>query len=287
LITLRAGEIITDTIDRARGPAQGGAMQRLVCLSFLAALLWPHWASAELRPHRAEYSLRLGPAANALRIGTAVSDLAADCSAWKIKRDISTEISITPSWKIAVTSKLDGEEARGGSAFRYRATQIQNGAEKRTEGRVQRTPKEVRAEVTGPNGPAQITMPGATRMPISAIGYMVDRLKSGALSFPALMFDAEVITDAFLVEVEALDRGTMRAARPADRQVVIPNGKSFPVSMSFTRGARQDQKPLFTVTALVWESGVLDRLTVDTGLVSVTADLQSLEMRTTPNCPRS
>ena len=262
-------------------------MQRLVSLSVLAAFLWPQWASAELRPHRAEYSLRLGPAANALRIGSAMSDLAADCSGWKIRRDINTEIAITPSWKIAVSSKLEGEEERGGGAFRYRATQIQNGQERRTEGRVQRTPKETRAEITGPTGPAQTTMPAATMMPISALAYLVDRLKAGALSFPALMFDAEVITDSFLVEVETVDRGTLRAARPADRQVAIPDGKSFPVSLSFTRGARQDQKPLFTVTGLVWDTGVLDLLTVDTGLVSVTADLQTLEMRTIPNCPRS
>ena len=36
-----------------------------------------------------------------------------------------------------------------------------------------------------------------------------------------------------------------------------------------------------------FESGVLDHLTVETGLVSVTADLQSLEMRRAPVCPRS
>jgi len=37
----------------------------------------------------------------------------------------------------------------------------------------------------------------------------------------------------------------------------------------------------------VFDNGVLDRLTVETGLVTVTADLQALEMRPLPNCPRS
>jgi len=32
---------------------------------------------------------------------------------------------------------------------------------------------------------------------------------------------------------------------------------------------------------------VLDRLSVDTGLVTVIADLKSLEMRPSPSCPRS
>jgi len=37
----------------------------------------------------------------------------------------------------------------------------------------------------------------------------------------------------------------------------------------------------------VFDNGVLDRLTVETSLVTVTADLESLEMRPLPNCPRS
>ena len=81
--------------------------------------------------------------------------------------------------------------------------------------------------------------------------------------------------------------GQMRPARPADKPVANPSTVSWPVFMSFTRGRQQDQKPLFSVSALVFDNGVLDRLTIDTGLVTVTADLQSLEMRPVPSCPRS
>jgi hypothetical protein len=57
--------------------------------------------------------------------------------------------------------------------------------------------------------------------------------------------------------------------------------------MSFTRGRDQQQRPLFTLKAELYDSGILDRLTVDTGLVTVTADLTALEMRKPPACPRS
>jgi len=63
--------------------------------------------------------------------------------------------------------------------------------------------------------------------------------------------------------------------------------RAWPVFMTFTRGRQQDQKPLFTVRAVVFANGVLDRLTVDTGLVQITADLQALEMHKQPVCPRS
>jgi hypothetical protein len=101
------------------------------------------------------------------------------------------------------------------------------------------------------------------------------------------MFDGEVIGDAFLIDVTEQERASLRAARPADEPVAMPTGKSWPVFMTFTRGRQQDQLPLFTVSALVFDNGVLDRLTVETGLLSVTADLQALEMRPAPVCPKS
>ena len=76
------------------------------------------------------------------------------------------------------------------------------------------------------------------------------------------------------------------ARAPGERPVAVP-GRSWPVFMSFTRGRDQQQRPLFTLKAQLFESGVLDRLTVETGLVTVAADLVTLEMRKPPACPRS
>jgi len=267
-------------------------MSRRVCFFLVAAFLAPQLlasqaAWAQMQPHRAEYALRLGAAANAPRIGTAIQDLTLDCTGWHLKRDISTEIAVTSSWKLSVASKLDGEEPRSGSGFHYRSVQTQNGNERETRGKVQKAGGETRAEILAPNvPPALLILPPPTLMPIAAVSHLVDRLRAKAVSFPALMFDAEVIGDAFLIDVEQLDPGTLRKASPADQPVAVP-GQSWPVFMTFTRGRRQDQKPLFSVSAQVFESGVLDRLTVDTGLVTVAADLQKLEMHKAPTCPGS
>jgi len=276
------------TIDPMQPRAQGGPMSRLVCLVVTALLCGPTAALAQMQPHRAEYMLRLGTAANAPRIGTAVQDLTQDCAGWRLKRDISTEIALTTAWKMSLSSKLDGEELRSGNGLRYRTVQIQNGSQREIKGRVQRTGGETRAEIIHPDGPpSQFALPVPTLMPVAAINHLIDRLRAGAASFPALMFDAEVISDAFLIEVTELGNGRLRGSRPAGKPVTLPNAKSWPAFMTFTRGREQTQKPLFSVTALVFDNGVLDRLTVETGLVTVTADLQSLEMRPAPNCPRS
>ena len=261
-------------------------MRKLVCFLAAFSALCPQWAAAELLPHRAEYVLRLGPAANAPRIGTAIQDLTQDCAGWHLKRDIRAEIAITPSWKMTVSSKLDGEEQRNGGGLRFRTLQAQNGTERETRGKVQRTAKELRAEIVSANGPKQFVLPPATLMPVAAIGHMIERLGAGADSFPALVFDAEVISDALLVDVTEIDPGVLPAPRPGDQKVSVP-GRSWPVFMTFTRGREQQQKPLFRLKTQVFESGVLDRLSVETGLVVVTADLINLEMRKPAVCPRS
>ncbi len=262
-------------------------MRRAVCFLIAAfALLSPQLATAQMQPHHAEYSLRLGGAVNAPPIGTAVQDLSLDCAGWHLKRDISTEIALTSSWKLTLASKLEGEESRRGQAFRYRDLQIQNGSERETHGRVERVGKQIRADIVSPDGPLQFVLPTSTLMPVSAIDYMIDRLRSGADAFPALTFDAEVIGDAFLVDVTKTDAG-IRPPRPDEDPQVAPAGKSWPVSMTFTRGRQQQENPLFAVNALVFETGVLDRLSVDTGLVTVTADLKKLQMNKAPVCPRT
>lgn len=261
-------------------------MLRLVRFVFAAALLCPFGAAAQVKPHRAEYALRLGVAANAPRIGTAINDLTQDCGGWHLKRDIKTDIALTASWKMSIASKLDGEEAHGG--FRYTTVQIQNGSQRESKGKVQRQAGETRAEIVSAGSPPQqFVLPPPTLMPVAAINYLIERLRAKAASFPTMMFDAEGIGDAFLIDVTEQDRAMLRAARPADRPVAMPPGKSWPVSMAFTRGRQQDQRPLFTVNALVFDNGVLDRITADTGMLSVTADLQDLQMHPAPTCPRS
>lgn len=264
-------------------------MHRLVSLLLAGAVLAPAMAAAQMQPHRAEYALSLGLGPNPARIGTATQDLALDCSSgWHLKRSIRTEIALTTSWKMTLSSKLDAEESRSGTGFRYSAVQIQNGSERETRGKVQRQGGELRAEIVQPgNSPNLFVLPPPTFMPIAAVNHLIERLQAKATSFPALMFDAEVAGDVFLIDVAEQEVAQMRAARRTDKSLAMPSGKSWPVHMTFTRGRQQDQRPLFTVAAQVFDTGVLDRLTVDTGLVTVTADLLALEMRPIPNCPRS
>lgn len=281
-------KLMARTIDPMVGNAQGGAMRRLVRFVLAGTLLAPGLALAQVQPHRAEYSLRLGVAANAPPIGVAVQDLSLDCSGWHLKRDIKTEIALSASWKMSLASKLDGREPKGGSAFSYTTVQVQNGSEREFKGRVQRQGGDLKAEIVQRGGsPNQFVLPPPTLMPVAGLNHLIERLQANAANFPALMFDAELLGDAFLIEVTEQKRDQLRAARPADKPMTAPKGKSWPVFMSFTRGRQQDTRPLFSVGALLFDNGVFDRLTIETGLVTVTADLQALEMRPAPNCPRS
>jgi hypothetical protein len=256
-----------------------------VYFAFMLALLASLPARAQLQPHRADYVLRLGAAPEAARIGRAVQDLSQDCAGWHIARDIRADLMLTPALGLAVASKLTGDESP--RSFRYETVQVQSGVERRVRGRVERQEGEVRAEIVSPDSaPRQLHLPPATLLPVAALQQLIERLRGGADSFRVLAFDAEIIHDAFLVEVTQQDLASLRPPRPVDGGFNRPRGKSWAVNMAFTRG-RQDEQPLFNVSAKVFDNGVLDRLTVETGLLSVTADLQGLEMRSAPSCPRS
>src|ERR1700738_561281 len=263
-------------------------MRALMCFLSAGSLLCPQWAVAQTQPHRAEYALRLGTAVNAARVGSAVQDLTLTCDGWHLKRDVTGEVALSATWKMNLASRLDSEEPRAGDAFRFSTLQVQNGAERETHGKVQRAGNELRAEIVSPTGPAQFVLPQPTLMPVALIDYIVERLRGGAAGFPAVVFDAEGTGETFLIDVRPADPGTIRGRRPADKPVAVP-GKSWPVLMSFTRSHDQphQHKPLFTISARLFESGVLDHLTVETPMPTVTADLQTLEMRKPPTCPPS
>lgn len=259
-----------------------------MCFLSVGALLWPQGASAQLQPYRAEYALRLGTAVNAPRVGSAVQDLALTCDGWHLKRDVKGELALSATWKLNVASKLDGEEPVAGDSFRYRTVQIQNGAERETHGKVQRAGNEWKAEIVSPSGPANSLLPSPTLMPVALIGRVIERLRGGpaAAAFPALAFDAEGTGETFRINVTPVNASTLRGRRPADKPVEVP-GKSWAAQLSFTPGHKPDEKPLFTIRAEVFDSGILDRVTVDAPMATVTADLQSLEMRKPPTCPPS
>jgi len=246
-------------------------------------LLLAQGAAAQVLPHRAEYVLRLGSAINAPRVGTATQDLTLDCDGWHLKRDVKGEVPLSATWKLSVVSQLDSEEHRSGDDLRFRALQVQNGTEREVRGTVQRTGGELRADITSPDGPTQLRLPPLTMMPVASIDYIIAKLRKGSASFPALTFDAQGTNDASRVDVTQIEDSAIRRRPPADKPVVVP-GRSWPVSMSFRKGVTGQPKPLFSFSARLFESGVLDHVTVNADVVTVSADLQSLEMRPSPGC---
>lgn len=251
----------------------------------VVALAVSRAAVAQLQPHRAEYVLRLGTAANAPRIGTAVQDISLDCGGWHIKRDLSSEIAFTPSLKVSLASELDGDEPSDGSAFRYRTVQTENGSRRVAHGEVQRSDGETRAEIVSSAGPEQVILPPPTLMPVAAVSGLVDRLRSRTVTTPTLMFTAEAMGDVFSIDVQEIEAGSLRARPRALGPVVVPSAQSWPILMTFRHVRDQAKKALFSIRARLFGSGVLDRLTIDAGVATVTADLQSLEMHKAPACP--
>lgn len=248
------------------------------------ALAVANAAQAELRPHRAKYSLRLGTAANSPRIGNALQELTLDCKGWHIRREVVAEAALTPSLRVKVSSQLTGDEDRAGNVFRYRSVVVQNGAERETRGSVRREGDTIRTTVESADGTDESILPRSTLMPLAAVGNLVEWLAAGKSFFPFLMFAAEGAGEALRFDVKPISPEALPATPPAEKRLIVPS-RSWPVGMAVTRAGAEDQKAFMSVRAQVFESGVLDRLVIDAGVVTVTAYLQALHMSEMPDCP--
>jgi hypothetical protein len=250
----------------------------------LLILVAPGSGLAQMKPHRAEYLLRLGVAANAPRIGTAIQEITFDCKNWHVERDVLSEISFTPSLKVSFTSKLEGDESIDGKSFRYHSVEALNGAEQSTDGKVQSADGELYADLVRPDGNTHVALPLPTLMPVTAINFLIARLRDGTATFQKPVFGAERTGEAFSLDVARLNPDSIRAAPPAMKSVKVPAERFWSISVIGKRIPEKAGKPLFSLRAKIFESGVLDRLTVDTGVAVVTADLEALEIRRKPDC---
>lgn len=251
-----------------------------------AALLTAGPASAQMQPHRAEYTLRLGTALNATRIGTIVQDIAQECDGWRIRRELSVNASLTPSFKVSFASHLEGKEPHGND-FTWRALQVLNGAEREVRGTAEREPGAWRVDRTTPNGPQQSLLPSFTLMPVMAVDYLVRRLARGSEAFPLLLFVAEADGGAFRLDVKRAATGAADTTPPSQRRVQVPGTRSWPFSMAVTRPGQSDAKPVVTLRGRLFDSGVMEGVVADAGIITVAAHLRDLQMREAPTCPGS
>lgn len=256
-------------------------MRALKCLFPIGVLLFAQGAAAQMQPHRAEYVLRLGSAVNAPRIGTATEDVTSDCEAWHLTRNVKGELPISTSLKFDVASRLVSRETRSGNQLHFRSRLTQNGAEREVRGSVRRDGEELRAEIESPDGPSELPLPAPTRMPVSSIVYVIDALRSGLASFSLLSFDAQGSGEAFRADVKQIDGNALRRRLTSAEPVQVP-GRSWPVQISLTRMA--NDKTLFGLTGRLFESGVLDHVTVNADPVTVAADLTALDIHASPSC---
>lgn len=255
-------------------------------LAAAAALLTASPAGAEMRPHRAEYTLRLGTALNATRIGTIVQDFAQECDGWRIRRELSVDASLTPSFKVSFTSRLVGEEPRGND-FAWRGVQVLNGADREVRGTVERKDGVWQVDRTTPDGPQPSILPSFTHMPVASVDWLLRRLAGGSDQFPLLVFVPEAEGGAFLLDVKRATTGAADATPPSQRRVDVPAGKSWPFSLAVRRAGRADAKPILTLRGRLYDSGVMDGVVADAGVITVAAHLRDLQMREAPTCPKS
>jgi hypothetical protein len=240
--------------------------------------------AADLLPHEGSYVVRLGTSRMAPEVGTARQLLGLDCRVWRLERDVVTDVALTAGLRLTSESELRGAEPRDGKAFDYQLRRAQNGREQSITGRVTVGTNSARAALVFPSRPITIDLPTGIVLPVAAFARVIDALKGGATSFSFALFDPELTSNALQVEGGIVAGETLRPARPEGSK--LPTGQVWPVEIAFTR-AQAPERPLFSLTLLLHEGGVLDRLTINTGLIVASADLVQLKPLPRPDCPTS
>ena len=264
-------------------------MRSIAAFAFLVAATTANPAGAQMQPHRAEYTLRLGTALNATRIGTIIQDIERTCDGWRIRRELVVDASLTPSFKVSFTSRLEGDEPRG-KGFAWQAVQVLNGAEREVRGTAERKDGTWQVDRTTPDGPQPSVLPSFTLMPVTAVDYIVRRLAKGSEEFPLLLFVPEAEGGAFRLDVKRAAAGAADTTPPSQRRVEVPAKQSWPFSVAVTRAGPTDAngkppKPIVTLRGRLHDSGVMDGLVADAGVITVAAHLRDLQMREAPACP--
>lgn len=262
--------------------------ERLALPLAAATLSMASPAGAQMQPHRAEYTLRLGTALNATRVGTIVQDVEFTCDGWRVRRELSVDASLTPSFKVSFTSRLEGDEPRG-KPFTWHAVQIVNGTDREMRGMAERKAGAWQVDRTMPDGPQATVLPSFTHMPVAAVDWLLRRLAAGSESFPLLAFVPEAEGGAFLLDVRRTATGAADTPPPSQRRVAVPAKQSWPFSLAVTRaggtdGKPADGKPIVTFRGRLFDSGVMDGLVADAGVITVAAHLRDLQMREAPEC---
>jgi hypothetical protein len=260
-------------------------VRRFAACLISALLIGTPALAADLAPHRADYVIRLGTAVNGVQIGTARQRLTFDCRHWRIERDVGFAFVLTAMLRYSTQSRLRGEETSGGSAFAYELERRINDYPERITGKATSSAVGGTAEIRLPARTIDFAMPGGTALPVAAIAAALDRLKAGQTAFSFTIFDPEVTSDVMTVDGGLASPDMLRPPRAASPAGEL-NTQAWPVTIAFSR-TRFGGQPLFTLSMLLYDTGVMDRISVSAGLVTAGADLVTLVMEPRPDCPLS
>ncbi len=230
--------------------------------------------AAELVPYQAEYSITAGAGDRAPQIGSARQRLSDGCQRRSFERDVNVALALTQTLRYEVNSVLHASESRTGRALDYKLDRVMNGEKSQRGGAVAVGPNGGKANLSAPNGPESLDLPGGTLLPQRMIDAILDHLQRGETNFTVEAFDAEVVTN--LVEVNVQRVGAEQIApRPQDAALIDRIGApAYPLLVSFSRASG---KPLFTAHILLHRNGVISRLVASFGPFTVAANLTAFQ----------
>jgi len=242
-------------------------------IAVLAMQPWSLAAAEELLPHRAEYRVTVGASENAAPIGSATQTLAACNGGWRLTRDVQASVVLTQNLRFDIGSDLRAEETLAGKTLSYNLRRDMNGERSERSGRVSLTRSGGKAVLSAPEGRRTLDLPPETVLPVGLIPAAIERLKRGAEIFTLEAFDAEIISDNFLIKGRVIDPQDLPPRFLDGIDPAKVGAKVWPLLLQFHRADRPADPPMFEARLRLHETGVVSRMVLTYGWITLGIDL--------------
>ena len=241
-------------------------------------------SAAGLMPHEAEYRISISTLEQAPTIGKARQKLTSCNGTWTLERDVEASFALTQTLRFDVGSVLRAREAVDGRSLTYSLNRAINGERSRREGSIALTSRGGTATLNSPEGRLRIELPPETVLPVGLVLAAIERLKRGATEFSLETFDAELTSDNFLVRGSVLDPQDLppRYLDGIERERI--GARVWPLQLQFFRAAQPTDPPLFQTRLRLHETGVISRMVLTYGWVSLGIDMTAFSALPEAGC---
>jgi hypothetical protein len=249
-----------------------------------------------LAPHRAVYDLSLASSRGARTIeaarGRIAFDLTGDaCEGYALKFRQVTVMESAESGTKTSDLRTANFESGDGRTFRFRNDNgTGTGPAQTVDGEAERKPGgPLSVRLKSPK-PETVLLDGGAIFPNAQMRDLITAARAGETTLGVKVYDGSddgrTVYDTLSVIGKRIEPGPAEGLEEAARQPGLTKLPRWPVTMSYFKGGRRDEAPIYVLSFELYENGVSRALRLDYGDFALKGEMTQLELLPEKPCSR-